>query len=151
MHTTLSIWKRSRELYLEFLNGHTLEQLNTIPKGFSNNLIWNIGHIVVAQQGLVYKLSGLPGYIGDDLTKLYFPGSVPTGNTSQEEVDEIKFLLTDLVAKTEADLHASVFKTFTPRTVGIGYELKNLTDALEFVNYHEGLHLGIMMQIKKHI
>jgi hypothetical protein len=29
-------------------------------EGYSNNLIWNIAHIIVVQQMLVYKLSGLP-------------------------------------------------------------------------------------------
>jgi hypothetical protein len=36
------------------LAGYTLEQLNKIPEGY-NNLIWNIAHIVVVQQMLVYK------------------------------------------------------------------------------------------------
>jgi hypothetical protein len=35
----------------------TLEQLNKIPEGYNNNLIWNIAHVVVVQQMLVYKLS----------------------------------------------------------------------------------------------
>jgi hypothetical protein len=41
----------------KFLSGYNLDQLNTIPEGFNNNLIWNIGHIIVSQQLLVYKLS----------------------------------------------------------------------------------------------
>ena len=59
METTFSIWKTSRSLYLKFLTSYSLEQLNKIPEGMNNNLIWNIGHIIAAQQGLVYRLSGL--------------------------------------------------------------------------------------------
>ena len=60
MEATFKILETSRNIYLKFLEGYTLEQLNKIPEGFSNNLIWNIGHIVVSQQGLIYRLSGLP-------------------------------------------------------------------------------------------
>ena len=63
METTFKIWRTNRNLYLEFFDKYTLEQLNKIPAGFSNNLIWNIGHIIVAQQGLIYKSSDLQGYL----------------------------------------------------------------------------------------
>jgi hypothetical protein len=36
-------------------SGIYFEQLNTIPEGYNNNLIWNIAHIIVVQQMLVYK------------------------------------------------------------------------------------------------
>jgi hypothetical protein len=49
-------------------SGIYFDQLNTIPEGYSNNLIWNIAHIVV-QQMLVYKLSGLPMMISDEMVK----------------------------------------------------------------------------------
>lgn len=52
--TILKIWKQSRTLYLEYLDTYSLDQLNTIPDGFNNNLIWNIGHVIVSQQGLIY-------------------------------------------------------------------------------------------------
>ncbi|WP_407635809.1 DinB family protein [Solitalea canadensis] len=42
---------------------YTIDQLNKVPAGFNNNLIWNIGHEIVAQQALIYKSSGLEGYI----------------------------------------------------------------------------------------
>jgi hypothetical protein len=53
METTFKIWRTSRQLHQNFLDNYSLEQLNTIPAGMSNNLIWNIAHAIVSQQKLV--------------------------------------------------------------------------------------------------
>lgn len=151
MESAFKIWEANRSLYLDFLKKYTLEQLNNVPDGFSNNLIWNIGHVVVAQQGLVYKTSGLPGYVSDELFGKYKPGTTPTGNTSQEEVDELKELLISLIEQTKSDFYAGKFVTFKERMTGTGFYLSSLTDAIQFNNYHEALHLGFMMNIRKFI
>ena len=93
MEATFRIWETSRGLYKNFLDSYSLEQLNTIPQGMSNNLIWNIGHVIVSQQKLVYALSGLPMNISDSLFEKYQNGSRPDGKTPQTEVDEIKNLI----------------------------------------------------------
>lgn len=117
----------------------------------SNNLIWNIGHVIVSQQKLVYALSGLPMNISDSLFEKYQNGSRPDGKTTQAEVDEIKKLLSEMVEKTKADFKAGIFKEFHPYQTKTGFHLGTLKEAIEFNNYHEGIHLGIMMSIKKHI
>lgn len=151
MDATFKIWKTSRATYLKFLENYSLEQLNKIPDGMSNNLIWNIGHIIVSQQGLIYRLSGLPRYVTDEMTAKYQNGSVPTGNTSLEEVNEIKNLLISTMNQTISDYENGVFKEYTPYETKTGFSLQNLNDAIEFNNYHEGIHLGFMMKIKKFI
>lgn len=75
MEATLRIWETSRNIYLKFFDNYSLEQLNTIPAGMSNNLIWNLGQVVVSQQKLVYALSGLPMHIPDSLFEKYQNGS----------------------------------------------------------------------------
>ena len=114
MEATFRIWQTSRGLYQNFLDNYSLDQLNTIPAGMSNNLIWNIGHVIVSQQKLVYALSGLPMHIPDSLFEKYQNGSRPDGKTTQAEVDEIKKLLSEMVEKTKADFEAGVFKQFHP-------------------------------------
>ena len=89
MEATFKICETSRSLYLKIIESYSLEQLNTIPEGFSNNLIWNLGHIIVAQQGLVYRLSGLPSNVSEEMTNTYKNGSKPTGTTTQAEIDEL--------------------------------------------------------------
>ena len=151
MDATFRIWETSRGLYKNFLDNYSLEQLNTIPVGMSNNLIWNIGHVIVSQQKLVYALSGLPMHIPDSLFKKYQNGSRPDGKTTQAEVDEIRKLLSEMVEKTKADFEARIFKEFHPYQTKTGFHLGTLKEAVEFNNYHEGIHLGIMMSIKKYI
>lgn len=151
METTFKIWETNRQKHFQFLENFSLEQLNTIPAGFSNNLIWNIGHIIVTQQGLVYRLSGLPINISDEMMNKYKNGSKPTCNATQEEVDELKVLLYSLMNQTKSDFEFGKFQKYNEYTTQMGFNLKSTREALEFNNYHEAIHLGFMMSIRKFI
>lgn len=151
MDAVIKAWKTSRKIYLEFFDKYSLEQLNIVPEKFNNNLIWNIGHIIAAQQSLVYKTSSLPMHITDEYFDKYKPGTKPMGAVLQREADEIKSLLTSMIDKTETDLANGRFVTFAERNTITGFHLGNLQDALVFNNYHEGLHLGYMKSIAKFV
>ncbi len=151
MESIFNTWKTSRKLYLEYFDQYTLQQLNIIPEGFNNNIIWNIGHIIVAQQALIYLGSNLTMNISNELFNLYKPGTKPTGKTTEDEVRELKNLLTQLISKTEEDFYNQKFITYHPRITGTGFYLNTLKDAFEFNNFHEGLHLGGMIKIGKFI
>ena len=151
MDATFKIWETNRKLYLKLLENYSLEQLNKIPEGFSNNLAWNLGHIIVAQQGLVYRLSGLPMYISDDMRNTYMNGTKPTCNTTQAEIDELKALLFSLIEKTKEDYANGKFVTYNEYTTGTGFHLASTMEAMNFNNYHEGLHFGFMMNIRNFI
>jgi hypothetical protein len=151
MNQTFETIRVSRKLTSQFLENYSLEQLNKIPEGFNNNIIWNIAHVIVTQQLLVYKLSGLPMMVSDELVDKYRKGTKPDGAISQTELDEIKSLLFETINQTEADYNAKVFKSYNELTTSLGFTLKDIEDALPFNNYHEALHVGIMMSIQKFI
>ena len=151
METSFNINLSSRKVLLTFLETNSLVQLNEIPKGFSNNLIWNIGHIVVVQQLLVYNLSGLPMMISDEMISKYRKGTKPEHNITQKEVDEIKAVLFSTIDQTKKDFSENLFQNYKPFTTMSGFEINSAAEAIEFNNYHEAIHTGIMMQIKKFI
>jgi hypothetical protein len=151
MEAILKAWKTSRKLYLELFDKYSLEQMNIIPGKFSNNIIWNIGHIVAAQQSLVYKTSDLPMNISDDYFNRYKPGSRPMEPVTQNEATEIKSLLMSMYDQTEKDLSAGTFVRFTERNTITGFHLGTLTDALVFNIYHEGLHMGYVKSIARFV
>ncbi|WP_433814150.1 DinB family protein [Flavobacterium johnsoniae] len=138
-----------REILLKILDNHSLEQLNKIPEGFNNNIIWNVAHCVAAQQTLVYKLSGLPTMVSEDFISKYRKGTKPEGNVSKEEVNEIRAFLLSTFEKTKNDFQSGLFVDYNEYTTSMGFTLKNVQDALDFNNYHEGIHTGIAMSLKK--
>lgn len=151
MNQTFDITRTSRKMIAPFLENYTLEQLNAIPDGFSNNLIWNIAHIVVTQQLLVYKLSGLPTMVSDEMIEKFRKGTKPEHIVTQAEVDEIKSLLFATIDQTEVDFENKIFKNFDEYPTSTGFVLKSVKDAMIFNNFHEGLHLGILMSIRKFV
>jgi len=151
MQNTFEISQSSRNILLKFLENHTLEELNKIPDGFSNNLIWNIAHIVVVQQMLVYKLSGLSMMISDEMVDKYKKGTKPENFVTHSEVDEIKELLFSTLEQSKEDFANDIFDEYMPFTTVTGFHIKSSQMAMEFSNYHEATHIGIMMQIKKFI
>ena len=149
MQQAFEITRTSRKVIQQFLENYSLEQLNAIPHGFNNNLIWNIAHIVVVQQMLVYNLSGLPMLVSDEMVSKYKRGSKPEAEVTQQEVDVVKVLLFQTIEQTEADWNAKIFNTYNEFTTLSGYTMKSAEDAIAFNYYHEAIHIGMMMSIRK--
>jgi len=151
MQSAFEVQKTSRTIILKFLENYSLEQLNKIPEGYNNNIIWNIGHIIAAQQALVYKLSGLPILVSDEFISKYKKGTKPESIVSQTEIEEIKTLLAFTLLKTEEDYNNNVFLNYTEYTTSMGFTIHNVKEAISFNNYHEGVHTGIIMSLRKFI
>jgi hypothetical protein len=149
MDSIFKVSKIQRNLAIQFLDHYTLEQLNTIPDGYRNNLIWNIAHMVVTQQLLVYKFSGLPMQVSDELVDRYKKGTEVSAPATEAEIAEIKTLLVDTAEQTEKDFANGLFVNYTDYPTSTGFVIKSVEDALSFNVFHEGMHIGIMMRLKK--
>jgi hypothetical protein len=146
---TIDTLKNPRKLILETLKEYTIEQLNKIPEGFNNNIIWNLGHIVASQQGICYKRSGLEIIVPEEFFNTYKSGSTPERFISQEEYDTLKTLLISTLDKLEEDLDAGIFINYIPVMTRYNVELSNIEEALSFLPFHDGLHIGYIMSLRK--
>jgi hypothetical protein len=151
MNTSLEVTRTSRKILSQFLKGYNLAQLNAIPEGHNNNLIWNIAHVIVVQQMLVYKLSGLPMNISDTLVEKYKKGTKPEQDATQAEVDEIYNLLMETIDQTEIDLNNNSFVSYQEYPTSTGFVLENVKDAMVFNSFHEGIHIGSILSLRKFI
>lgn len=149
MNTQLDITLQTRKILYKILKNTPREQLLKIPDGFRNNIWWNIAHVVVTQQLLVYKLSGLPIKVSQELVDKYKKGTVPDGTATDDEIDEILGFLFSTVEWTIEDFENGLFKKFNEYPTSAGVTLKNVDDAITFNLFHEGLHLGAILSLRK--
>jgi len=149
MKTQFDVLRKSRELVLKELEGLTLEQIHKVPTNFKNNIAWNVAHLVVTQQLLHYKLSGLDCLCPDELIEGYRKGTAPTQEFTEEEFEQVKELLIGLPNTLEEDFKEGIFENYTEYPTSTGFVLIDIENAIAFNNFHEGIHYGIIRSIKK--
>ena len=146
-----TVTQQNRELLSKFLDKFSLEQLNTVPKGFKNSIFWNIAHTVVTQQLLTYGLSGQPLLIQDQLVAHYKKGTVTVHKANKKELEELKSLLLSTLEQTKIDYDNGCFKNFTPYTTSLKVTLSTIEEAIRFNVFHEGIHLGYILAMKNYL
>ena len=149
MKTQFDILRKYRELVVKELEGLSMDQIHKIPEGFKNNIAWNVSHLVVTQQLLHYKLSGLNCLCTDELIEAHRKGTAPTKTFTEEEFEEVLELLLGLPDTLQEDYEAGIFENYTEYPTSTGFTLTSIENAIPFNNFHEGIHYGIIRSIKK--
>lgn len=145
----IEILKTTRSALLKTVESLSDEQLKKVPAGFNNNILWNLAHLAVTQQLLNYKLSGLPMYLAEDLVEQNKKGTSPNSWSKEPKVEFIKQQLVELPEVLERDYNAGKFKAYNKYLTSVGFELGNIDDSIQFNNFHEGIHLGSILALKK--
>ncbi len=146
---TLDNTLKSRVNFISLLNAYSVEALNQIPEGYNNNLIWNFGHVIVSQQLLCYKLSGLEMYVSDEMVQTYRKGSKPERTIEEGEINQLKELAVQTIAHLRKDLDKGLFRNYHEYPTSFGITLHNIDEAVQFNSMHEALHLGYAMAQRK--
>ena len=146
-----TILEKQRELIAQVLADVTQDEWFAIPAGRGNNLAWNLAHIVTVEQALTYGLSKQPMGIPKEYISLYSQGSSPAKWEALPDIGEFLGLLKALPPKTGEDYAAGTFAGYRPITTSTGVHLATVEEAIAFNNFHEGIHTGIMMSIKKEL
>ena len=140
--------KKYRLFILKQISSLTSAQLNSVPKGYNNNIIWNLGHLVSALQAICYKRAGLAITIDDKYVTPFLPNTQPDNFINSEQIEVIKELLISTIDTLQTDFENKIFGNYTKsenieRVYGI--ELNNIDEAIDFLLYHEGFHSGYIL------
>jgi hypothetical protein len=149
MTKQIEIIRKTRFSLLENLKDLTAEQLNKIPEGFNNNIIWNLGHMIAAQQGVCYIRAGLTSHMTEDFINTFKSGTKPVRAFSEAEIENIKSLLFSTIDQLEEDYNNKIFGGYTSWTTRYSVEMNSIDDAITFLPFHEGLHAGCSTALKK--
>jgi hypothetical protein len=149
MNQQIENLKKVRAFLLESTKDLTTEQWNKIPAGFNNNIAWNVGHLIAAQQGICYKRANLTSHITDEFWEQFRSSSKPAGDLSADEIDNLKSLFLSTMDQLDADYANQIFGNYTAWATRYGVEITSIEDALKFLPFHEGLHSGTIGTMKK--
>lgn len=145
----LEILKITRNNILKNFEGLSIEELNRVPDGFNNNLIWNLGHVIATQQLLCYGLSRNKTFVSSEIIDAYRKGTKPTDLVSEEAFNELKKLSEASLVQMQKDYAAGLFKEYKAYPTSFGVTLSEIEEAIMFNNVHEGMHLGYCIALRK--
>ena len=128
-----------------------IAQLNKIPEGFNNNIIWNIGHIFTGQQRICYLRSGLKPVLEIPVLSDYTPQSKPFSMIEEKEIINLKKLFVPMVDRLEEDYEKQLFVNYETFSTPYGFDIASIDDAIRFMIFHEGLHAGYIQAMKRMI
>ena len=137
MEKQFEIIKSTRKFVLTFVAELTNDELNEIPAGFNNNIIWNLAHVIAAQQNVCYARGGLPIRIDQELFNNYKPETKPTGYVEKEQVAEIKTLFLSSIDQLEEDYYNKLFTNYNTWTNRYGVTHNNIEDTINFLIFPE--------------
>lgn len=126
-----------------------LEQLNSIPPYFSNNLLWNFGHTIVTKQLLCYHRAALEAPMPEHLLTAYRRGSRPAARAEEAEYLLLKDWALHSLALFEDHLAQGLFREYEAYATSFGIEIESLEEAVRFDATHEALHYGYALAIRK--
>lgn len=139
----------TRKNLVETVSSLDDEQLLRIPEGFSNHILWNLGHLAVTQQLLLYGLAKLPMYISEPIVGDFRKGSSPRQWKTTYSRKDIERLLLDMPIKLAEDVDRGIFGERESYMTSANVALNTFEDALAYNHFHEGLHLGTILAMKK--
>lgn len=145
----IEILQKPRIHLLKLIDDLDIHLLNEVPAGFNNNIVWNFAHMVAAQQGVCYLRAGAAMRIDQQLHAAYKPDTRPEKFVSEDELGQIKQLFLSTLELLEEDYHNQVFANYVPWTTRYGVSINNIDEAIAFLPFHDGLHIGYIMALRR--
>lgn len=140
-----------RNQTLSHVEGINNESSHRIPKGFNNNIKWNLGHIYVVQENFAFRHLEDKMLIPRNFKNYFGPGTKPEyWDAAVPDIHELIQLLTNQVLRVEQTLESQLKKSFgKPYVTSTGIQLTTIEEFLSFCLYHEGMHFDAIKSIKR--
>lgn len=144
MQETFKFIIEARHKFIELIDSLSIEQLNQVPAGFNNNIIWNFGHIVVSTQTLAYVRTGIKADTAwVKYNEDYRKDTKPTRFVEQAEIDELKEIAIRSIEQIAEDYAHGNFAAITPfSTVTYGYPMHSIEEVMVLTAGHDNVHFG---------
>lgn len=138
----------------EQVRGWTIEVAGSVtedivlitPKGFHNNILWQIGHILSSTEYFLFDLSHQTNHLPPEYISLFGSGTNP--NQWEGNIPVVEQLITDLRVQSDhfSDISDSQFNQRLPATM---HGFQTVEDCAAFSVLHEALHIGKIEEMQR--
>lgn len=151
MNENIDLIRKFRLNLLRQIEGLNTEQLNTIPAGYNNNIIWNMAHMIAVQQSLSYVRAEQPVAVDDRYFTPFLPGTRPERALDEHEIVEVREVFISSLDRLQEDYDKGYFGNYTP-SAGIrkiyGITLRTIDQGIAYTLFHDGFHAGYIASMK---
>ena len=137
-----------RAYLLKTVGGLSNEQLLAVPPGLKNNILWNLGHIAWAQGVFAWELCGKAPPVPKSYHDLFKNDTSPADWKETPGAEEVKSVLAELNQRQLEAETSGQLANRKPFSLG-SLLIETNDDAMLFNLWHEGIHLGMIMSIKR--
>ncbi|MDF2963068.1 MAG: DinB family protein [Paenibacillus sp.] len=137
-----------RERTLQQIESVTEETADIIPPGHRNTLRWNLGHILTVHENLCFKQIGAPFSLPETYPALFGNGTKPSDwQIAPPSLETLTLELKQQPLRIKQALSGRLDERLPQPFKGI----ETLRGVIGFSLYHEGVHTGIIMSLRKAI
>jgi hypothetical protein len=132
------------------IDGMSDGELLRIPTGAENNVLWNVGHVVLSHYRLVYRPSGATVPVPEHWNDWFLPGTSPANwGRNAPSAGDVLDQFDAQFDRIEADHAQGLFATYKPFELKSGSRLGSVEEAMAFNLMHEGIHIGAVIALKQ--
>ncbi len=124
-------------------------QMLKVPPGLRNNILWNLGHLIVDNCDMIYRPAHLQPPHPEAFAALFAAGTSPADWSSPPPIAEVRDVSGELAERIANDYRNDRFGRFDPSLVVSGWPVTNLEETLAYAANHTAIHLGIMMTLRR--
>ena len=143
----------ARQTVVRILKSIKTEQADTIPPTWKNNARWHAGHLILTPALITFGILREPLPVPDEYRKWFAKGTSPAEWDSGDPIPEYEDLCDDVVPSAGRlfDLiKPHLTQPFLePYTTSAGVILHSPEEALNFSLFHDGIHLGMLLALKR--
>jgi hypothetical protein len=142
--------------HMAFIRSRTVKWIEAVdpsivdimPDNFINTIHWHVGHILLVQDRLTLRLIGKEIGFPEEYTAWFGNGTKPADWTTQPPA--VYFLLQELKDQTER-LQKQLAGNLAEKLTIPFLQYETLEESLGYSLYHEGVHQGYLMGLKRAI
>ena len=150
MESTMKLFKYNRASTLILLPKLEEDLWDIQPKHWPNTIRWNAGHIYAEAEGFLHDADHEYEIVHPEWLDLFLDGTRPSeweGDIPSKQA--IIDALQDQEKRIETSFDDKYDHTASKvRDLNGGVTLNTVDDSLQFVTWHEGIHLGIMKSLR---